>query len=54
VWDEDLTFFGFACDVIDEAGIIDFDVIVGPFGEEFGGGFENCFGGAVFDQLHLL
>lgn len=40
VWDKYLGSGGFAGNVIDEAGVFDLNIVVGPFGEEFGGIFE--------------
>ena len=44
VWNEYLRSWWFACDVINEAGIFDLNLIIRPLRKEFGGVFEWDFG----------
>lgn len=54
VGDEDLRFLRLDSNVVDKAGILNFNVVIGPFGEQFGGIFEPSLGGAVLHNLNFL
>jgi hypothetical protein len=54
VWDIDLSFLGLDGNVVNKAWIFNFNIIVGPLGEELGCVLEAGLGGAILYNLNFL